>query len=182
MSVLVAYASRHGATKGIAERVGERLHDDGLEVEVREAAAVRDAAQYDAVVIGAAAYMTHWLDDATRFVERNLEVLAARPVWLFSSGPIGTATVDAKGRDVLATSEPHEFERFVDPLQPRDMHVFFGAFDPGAPPTGLAERFMHHLPAAVTAAMPAGDFRDWGAIDAWADRIAAELLPAPTPA
>jgi len=52
--------------------------------------------------------------------------------------------------------------------------VFFGAYDPGAPPVGLGERFVQHLPA-VRAALSAGDFRDWPAIDAWAAQIAAEL-------
>jgi menaquinone-dependent protoporphyrinogen oxidase len=56
----------------------------------------------------------------------------------------------------------------------------FGAFDPAAPPIGIAERLMHHLPAAGRNAMQAGDFRDWAAIDAWADSIAEELVPVPT--
>ena len=30
--VLVGYASRHGATRGIAERIGTRLRDAGLDV------------------------------------------------------------------------------------------------------------------------------------------------------
>ena len=50
----------------------------------------------------------------------------------------------------------------------------FGAYDLDAPPVGAGERFVRHMPAA-RAAMPAGDFRDWPAIDAWAARIAAEL-------
>jgi hypothetical protein len=49
-------------------------------------------------VIGAAAYMFHWLKDATRFVKRHHRLLAERPVWLFSSGPLGTDLVDEDGR------------------------------------------------------------------------------------
>lgn len=178
MSVLVAYASRHGATQGIAERIASRLCQDGIEAAARPAAEVRDATAYDAFVIGAAAYMFHWLGDATTFVKHNGAMLAARPVWLFSSGPIGTDTVDAKGRDVLVASEPREFATFRDLLHPRDERVFFGAYDPAAPPIGLAERLTRHLPAAAQKAMPTGDFRDWGAIDAWADGIAAQLSSA----
>jgi len=181
MSVLVTYASRHGATRGIAERIAARLRVAGLTVDLCPAAEVHDASAYAAFVVGSAAYMFHWLADATRFVERNRAILAARPVWLFSSGPIGTATFDAKGRDVLVTSEPREFARFASAIRPRRTRVFFGAYDPSATPVGLAERLTSHLPAAARAEMPAGDFRDWPAIDAWADGIAAELAATPAP-
>ncbi len=175
MKVLVAHASRHGATQGIAERIAQRLRAAGLLADARAAADVRDAATYEAFVVGGAAYMFHWLKDATRFVERNRDILATRPTWLFSSGPVGTDTVDAKGRDVLITSVPREFADLTTAVHPRGERVFFGAWDPSLPPVGLAERFVRHMPAAARNAMPTGDFRDWAAIDAWADEIAAEL-------
>ena len=93
MSILVAYASRHGSTQGIAQRIAERLGSHGLDAEARPAATVRDAARYDAFVVGAAAYMFHWLKDASAFVERNQALLAERPTWLFSSGQVGADTV-----------------------------------------------------------------------------------------
>jgi menaquinone-dependent protoporphyrinogen oxidase len=179
MSVLVAYASRHGATQGIAERIAGRLRQHGVEAEAARASDVRDASAYDAFVVGSAAYMFHWLADATRFVKRNRATLAARPVWLFSSGPLGTDSVDAKGRDVLVASEPKEFAELRSTLHPRGEQVFFGALDLNAPPVGLAERFARLLPAAREA-MSVGDFRDWAAIDAWADGIVAQLAPMPT--
>ena len=88
---------------------------------------------------------------------------------------MGTDTVDAKGRDVLMTSVPREFADLTTAVHPRGERVFFGAWDPSLPPVGLAERFVRHMPAAARNAMPTGDFRDWAAIDAWADEIAAEL-------
>jgi menaquinone-dependent protoporphyrinogen oxidase len=122
--------------------------------------------------------MFHWLADANRFVQHNRHELAARPLWLFSSGPLGTDPVDAKGRDQLVASEPKEFAELKEALHPRGAQVFFGAFDRNATPIGLAERLTRHLPAAARDAMPAGDFRDWATIDAWADGIAAALAPA----
>ena len=44
---------------------------------------------YDAVIIGSAVYTGHWLAPAKDLVYRYLDVLASRPVWLFSSGPVG---------------------------------------------------------------------------------------------
>ena len=174
MSVLVAYASRHGATQGIAERIAARLGHLGVAAEAIPARQVRDASAYDAFVVGSAAYMFHWLTDAVRFVKRNRATLAARPVWIFSSGPLGTERIDAKGRDALAASEPREFAQLRTTLHPRGEQIFFGALDLTVPPVGLAERFTRLMPAAKKA-LPVGDFRDWAAIDAWADEIARQL-------
>ena len=177
MKVLVTYATRHGATAGIAERVAATLTAAGLPAEARpveDVKDVKDIERYDAVVLGGAAYMFHWLKPAVAFGRRYRKQLAERPVWLFSSGPLGTDLVDKDGHNVLETSRPKEFDELTNLLHPRGEHVFFGAYDPDAPAIGLAERFVQHLPAA-RAALPVGDFRDWAAIDAWATQIVAEL-------
>jgi menaquinone-dependent protoporphyrinogen oxidase len=174
MKVLIAYASRHGATAGIAQRIAAGLGEAGLDAEARPVAEVGDVAVYDAVVVGAAAYMFHWLKPATRFVERHRQVLARRPVWLFSSGPLGTDLVDDEGHDVLEATRPREFDELNELVRPRGEQVFFGAWDPDAPPVGFVERLLRHLPAHGDT--PAGDFRDWDAIDAWAAEVARDLL------
>jgi menaquinone-dependent protoporphyrinogen oxidase len=177
MSVLVAYASRHGATRGIAERIAQTLERHGLDVTLEPVQEVTAVDGYDAFVIGSAAYMGRWMSEAATFVRRHRDRLATRPVWLFSSGPVGTETVDAKGRDVFEAAEPLEFREFAEAIHPRQEHIFFGAFDPDARPVGLMERlgapFMR-MPA-IREALPAGDFRDWPAIEAWADCIASAL-------
>jgi menaquinone-dependent protoporphyrinogen oxidase len=174
MNILVAYATRHGSTAGIAERIAATLCAQDLPAEARPVGEVTDLEPYDAVIIGGAAYMFHWLKDATTFAKRHREELRRRPVWLFSSGPLGTDLVDAEGRDVLTAGRPKEFDELVDLLQTRGEQVFFGAWDPDAPPIGLGERMLRHMPASKDA-LPAGDFRDWPAIEAWAAKIAAGL-------
>lgn len=171
-SILVAYASKHGATQGIAERIAAKLRSFGHRAEARPARSAGDLAGYDAFVIGSAAYMGSWLKGAARFVRRNQEHLARRPVWLFSSGPLGTVAKDAQGRDVLASSAPKEFASFKDVLRPRGFRVFFGALDPGK--LTFFERLVRSVPAG-RALLPEGDFRDWNAIDGWAQAIAREL-------
>jgi menaquinone-dependent protoporphyrinogen oxidase len=180
MNVLVAYATRHGSTQGIAERIADRLGSAGITVEVGPVATVKDIDSYDAYVIGSAAYAFHWLGSASEFVRRHRSLLAGRPVWLFSSGPLGSDTVDAKGREVLVTSEPKEFAEFRDTVHPRGTQVFFGAWDPTLPPVGWMEHMTNLIPPARDA-LPAGDFRDWPAIDAWADSIAADFVSAVPP-
>lgn len=174
MIILVAYATRHGSTAGIAERIAAGLRTAGLTATVSHVEDVREVTPYNAVVLGGATYMFHWLKDATRFAKHHQTELRKRPVWLFSSGPLGTDLVDDEGHDVLTASRPREFDELATVLQPRGERIFFGAHDPDAPPVGLGERVVRHLPAAKTA-IPAGDFRDWAAIDAWATEIAQEL-------
>lgn len=188
MKILVAYASRHGATKGIAERIAQTLEPRGHEVTLQPVDQVQAADGYDAFIVGSAAYAGHWLKEASEFVREHLALLASRPVWLFSSGPIGTDLVDPKGRDVLETARPAEFAEFDRSIHPRAASIFFGAFDPNAKPIGFMERMgapFLRMPA-VRQAMPAGDYRDWPLIEAWAEGIALELesirVAAPMPA
>ena len=178
MHVLVAYASRHGATRGIAERIAETLRAAGLDAEARSAAEVKSAAGYDAFVIGSAAYMFHWLKEATGFVRRNRAVLAGKPVWLFSSGPLGTEPLDAEGRDQKVAAVPKEIAELGQVVNARDHRVFFGAYERDRKPIGLGERFVSLMPAARDA-LPDGDFRDWPEIEAWAAGIARDLRPVP---
>ena len=175
MSVLVVYASKHGATRGIAGRIAAGLRTAGCQAEVRPVQDAGDLAAYDAFVIGSAAYESRWRKEATEFVRRNTKVLAARPVWLFSSGPLGTGPADAKGRDLRTVTVPKEIPEFTQALHPRGHHVFFGALDPAK--LTFAERSLRKLPAA-RAALPEGDFRDWPEIDDWAAGIARDLATA----
>ena len=174
MRILVVYASRHGATKGIAERIAATLQARSFEVTLRSVDQAGDLAAWDAFVIGSAAYAFHWVKASTELVRRNRALLATRPVWLFSSGPLGVETTDAQGRDLRTVAEPREFAELRAAIRPRGDQVFFGAYDPTAMPIGLMERFTRLMPATRTA-MPSGDFRDWSAIEAWAATIADDL-------
>jgi menaquinone-dependent protoporphyrinogen oxidase len=124
---------------------------------------------YDAVVLGSGVYLGRWMKGAAEFAERNREALVARPVWLFSSGPLTLkdgVTVDHP--DVV----PTDIAALRESIHPRDHRVFFGALDPKK--LGFAQRGLRKLPAA-RAVLPEGDFRDWQNIEAWADGIAAAL-------
>jgi menaquinone-dependent protoporphyrinogen oxidase len=172
MSTLVVYASKHGATQGIAERIAAKLGEAGQEAEARSVEAVDDLTSYEAFVVGSAVYAGHWQKEASAFVQRNRTVLASRPVWLFSSGPLGTEATDGKGRDLTVAAEPKEMAEFEGAIGPKGHRVFFGALDPGK--LGFSERAIRKLPAARTM-LPEGDFRDWTEIDTWASNIAHDL-------
>ncbi len=157
MTVLVAYASKHGSTEGIARSIAERLRERGTDAETRPIGEVKDLGNVKAIVVGSAVYMESWMKEASAFVERHREALSRIPVWLFSSGPTGTEPTD------VGVSEKQLAA--LQALGPRDHRLFYGALDPGK--LGFLERKMVK---AVKA--PVGDFRDWDEIRAFADEIA----------
>jgi len=120
MSFLVGYASKHGATGEIAERIAEILTLAGRHAEARPVQQAGDLGGYEGFVVGSAAYSTHWLKDATAFVMSNRDLLAHRPVWLFSTGPLGTDVADGKGVDLRTTAEPKEIPGFREAIGSRD--------------------------------------------------------------
>lgn len=176
MRVLVAYESKYGATRGIADRIGDALRKRGLEADVIRCGEVRDVSGYDAFVVGSATYEFNWRKDARKFVDRNAHVLSAHPTWLFSSGPLGTETVDKDGNDVLKGAEPKQFADFADVVHPKGTQVFRGAYHHDK--IRGADRIIAWMPA-IRDVMPEGDFREWEAIDAWANSIADGLDATP---
>ncbi|RXZ45875.1 flavodoxin domain-containing protein [Agromyces binzhouensis] len=175
MRVLVAYSSKYGATRGIADRIADRLRDADHEVDIEHCDDVEFPEGFDAFVIGSATYLGKWRKEARRFVRHNHKLLATRPVWLFSSGPLGTERVDKDGNDVLAGAAPKEFAEFEELIHPRGTMVFFGALD--TEHLKGRDRIVSWMPE--NDALPAGDFRDWDAIDAWASKVASELAALP---
>jgi menaquinone-dependent protoporphyrinogen oxidase len=89
MVILVAYATDHGSTRGVAERIADRLQLYGVDAEARAVAAGLDVSRYAAVVLGSAIHGGKWLPVARQFAEKNAAPLRERPVWLFSVSTLG---------------------------------------------------------------------------------------------
>ena len=183
--VQVIYASRHGGTAGIAERIAEVLRSGGNDVAVGDAADRPDPNGFDAYVIGSGVQIGSWHKEGTEFLERNKTTLATKPVWLFSSGPLPGSSMMKETEDRLELAlGPHEgpgsggrkrIEALSAAIHSREHRVFYGAFDPKAPPKSMQERLVRMMPAAKRV-LPTGDFREWNAIEAWAREIAVQLV------
>ena len=169
MTVLVAYASRNGATAEIAERIAETLALAHVETETRPVDEVGDVSRYSAVVLGSAVYFGSWLKAATEFADENRGLLGDRPVWLFSSGPLPGAVVP-EGRYDNPT--PKGVDDLVETIHAREHRVFDGALDPGR--LTLRDRLIRATPAGRPL-LPEVDGRDWPTIAAWAADIARQL-------
>ena len=163
--ILVAYATKYGATEEIAEKIGEVLSEAGLQTDVMPADKVTDLTPFQAVVLGSAVYMGKWRDQAAKFLEDNEKALAERPVWLFSSGALG------EGDPVELMQGwrfPEAQQEVADRIQPRDVAFFHGVLD--TEKLSVPEKLI-----AKGIKAPTGDFRDWKAITSWAKAIADTL-------
>jgi len=167
MKILVTVASKHGSTGEIGEIIAGVLRDAGDEVISQVPEAVHDVNGFDAVVIGSAIYAGRWLQPARALVDRQAVELARRPVWVFTSGPIGDPPMPA--------AESDEAVDIATCLRARDHRTFAGRLDRSQ--LGFMER-------TVTRALkaPEGDFRDLDAIRGWADEIATALRATEVPA
>jgi menaquinone-dependent protoporphyrinogen oxidase len=163
--VLVAYATKYGATAEIAEKVGQVLREAGLPADVLPVDRAGDPAKYRAVVLGSAVYIGQWRKEAVKFLKTNAAVLAKRPVWLFSSGPTGEGD---PAELMQGWRFPGKLQPIADSIGPRDIAVFRGAVDESK--LNWLEKW-----ALKNVKAPAGDFRDWDAIAAWATAIADAL-------
>ena len=162
MTVLVVYASRHGATEGIADRIASRIRASGASVDVRHVDETQTLEDYDAVVFGAPVYDGSWPPEADRFVAAHGDSLAARPLWLFSVG----AFADTKrliGSVML--KEPKRIAEIRAATHPIEYRVFQGVVHRHQWPF-WSRLFFHAFGGRF------GDHRDWPVIDAWAQHIA----------
>ncbi len=160
MKVLVSVASRHGATREIGEAIGDVLREAGFVVDVADPDDVETIEPYQAVVIGSSVYVGRWAASARAMVDRCASGLAARPVWMFSSGPVGSPPAPELGAE--------EVPGIMARIGARGHRTFPGRLDNGG--LGLAER-------AAVALLQAeqGDFRVWRDVEDWGAAIAAQL-------
>ena len=158
MKVLVTVASKHGSTIEIGEAIAATLTQEGHQVDLLEPSAVRDVKPYDAVILGSGVYIGHWIESAKEFADHYAMALREKPVWIFSSGPLGTKPAES----------PVDVTQIIRLVGPREHRVFYGALERDR--LGFGERAIIGMVHA-----PYGDFRDWDAITEWARGISAEL-------
>jgi menaquinone-dependent protoporphyrinogen oxidase len=159
--VLVAYATKKGSTKEVAEAVADVLREHGADVDFRRADDVTDVGAYEAVVLGGALYMGRWHSDAQRFLLKHRNALSVLPVFVFGMGPQTLEEKDVAGsRGQLDGALAR-----VPEVEPVSVAIFGGVVDPAK----------LHFPFNR---MSASDARDWDAIRSWAEEVSTYCRPA----
>lgn len=171
-TILVAYATRYGSTREVAETIGATLRERRLVVDVRPARDVFDLHGYDAIVLGAPLYLGRFHGDAQRFMDLHADDLASLPVALFALGPLhdDEAEITSAHEQLDKEIAKHSW------LTPIATEVFIGKYDPAH--LTFPHRLLAVLPASPLHDVPALDSRDWVATRAWANDLASKFLPA----
>jgi menaquinone-dependent protoporphyrinogen oxidase len=167
VDILIGYASTHGSTRGIAERIGVRLGEHGLHAEVRSLNEVRNLERYGAAVLGSAIHDQAWLPEAAAFVRGNSEAISSRPVWLFSVGMTDALAAPLRARAQKA-EEAKMAAEIGSGMPLRGHRLFSGVVQPDH--LSGRGRFMFRAMGGRY-----GDLRNWDEIDAWTDEIARQL-------
>lgn len=165
--ILVGYATEYGSTQEVAEAVATALRESGLETDVQPVREVRSLGPYSAFALGAPLIMHRLHKDMLRFLSRNREALAERPVALFALGPCKDPHDDDEWRECQAQLDGELAK--VPWLEPVATELFGGKYD-------LAK--LRWPLNKLAGQVPPSDIRDWAAIRDWATSVG-PILTAP---
>ena len=162
LPILIAYATRSGSTREVAEAVAATLAENGIKNDLKAARAVNTLAGYQAVILGAPLYMFHWQRDALNFLSRLHADLAQRPVAIFALGPFHD-----EEKELQSARQQLDKELLIYPwLKPVEIQVFAGKYDPAK--LSFPFNLLMVFPGNPMKKLPPSDERNWPQIKAWA--------------
>jgi menaquinone-dependent protoporphyrinogen oxidase len=167
--ILVTYASRTGSTAGVAETIGRKLTEEGIQADVYPMQDVNDLDGYDAVIAGSAIQAAQWLPEAMQFLHNNRKELSVKPVAIFTVCMTLAMKNGEKYRQAV--------EQWIEPVRklvnPLSEGLFKGILDIRKVPS-LSQRIKFRL-SVLMGVWKEGDHRDWVAIAAWSEDLKRKL-------
>lgn len=161
--ILVAYGTRAGSTREVAEFIGNELCQQGLRVDVRNVEQVDAVSGYQGVVVGSAIRMGSWVSEAKNFITEHKAELTQVPVAYFSVCMTLKEDTPEKRKEVSVYTDS---VRAI--VAPKTEAFFAGKGD-------YSKLSLFPWLAAKMVKMPEGDFRDWNKIRDWTREVRAQL-------
>lgn len=165
--ILVTYASRGGSTAEIAAFIHQSLVTRGIDADLSPMVDVEDLTSYQAVVAGSAIQFDKWLPEAMDFMQQHQDTLRQKPFAAFLVC-LGMSRKSAQAqRSAEAWMQP-----VLSMVTPVSAGYFAGVLNLRKVP--FVYRLLFRVAITLTS-WTEGDFRDWDAIQHWADDLPVNL-------
>lgn len=168
-SVLIAFATRSGATAEVAEAIAAAMQEAGVSAEIQAASQVNSLTGREAVILGAPLYVGRFPKEFRHFLRLHRDALSIMRPWFFVLGPTRNNPKDFEAAQNQAENQLAQFPH----LHPADLHVFGGRWSTAGLPFPFS--LLRRLPGNPLNKVPQEDIRDWGAIRQWATGIARQI-------
>jgi menaquinone-dependent protoporphyrinogen oxidase len=169
LKILVAYATKYGSTKEVAEAIARKITGKSFRVDVAACKEVKSLAGYQAVVIGAPLYAGAFLSDGGKFLNRFQSDLEQIQSALFILGPLNGTQQEIHGVQVQLDANRKKFPSF----KPVDEKIFVGALD--LKKLRFPDSLIKLYRPAKNNPMKSSDNRDWKVIENWAAALVETL-------